>query len=229
MRFRFAIAALCLTVSGSLAPDGGAELPQFPLRSDWVGEEVIARPTAGGPESVPRQLFGVWRVSLCVKPGWHRGHAWIRYENLHTGEIHTVGRFQRNVRATRRRETRETLYPRTSTSGLHWDYDWRFEHQVRQGQYVVGSVTVRDPLIFGHDDLLEYGVVRDNCITYARDAWQYYSGQHFDLAIIHTPEGFLRTIEQQAPAPAARDDLHDRPEIRNVMSHELRRLPPIHR
>ena len=172
MRHPWATLAICLLLAFGPAHAPLAELPNFPLRADWVGDEVLAAPTAGGPDVVPRQLFGLWRVSLCVKPGLHRGHAWIRYQNMHTGEVHTVGRFQRNVRPTRRRATRETLYARTTQSGLHWDYDWRFEHEVRQGKYVVGSVDVRDPLVFGYDDLSGHGVIRDNCITYARDAWR---------------------------------------------------------
>ena len=208
---------------------GRGELPKFPLRTDWVGDEVIAAPTAGGPEAVPQQLFGLWRVSLCVKTGMHRGHAWIRYENVHTGEVHTIGRFQSYVRPTRRRQTREVLYPKTKEAGLHWDYDWRFEHEVRQGKYLVDSVVVRDPMVFGHNDLHGHAIVRDNCITYARDAWAYYSGQHVDLAIIHTPENFLRRIEDMDGDDRERfggEGLADRPQ-RWAEHSSLRRLPPV--
>ncbi len=214
--------ALVVCAGQALAPTAAAETPRFLLRSDWADDDVLAAPTAGGPQAVPRQLLGLWRVSLCVKRGLHRGHAWIRFENVYTHEVHTIGRFQRNVRPTRRRATGEVLYARTEQSGLHWDYDWRFEHQVRRGEYVIGSVTVRDPIVFGHDDLLGHGTVRANCITYARDAWQFYSGQHFDLAIVHTPEGFLRTIHRDGvdTTPAA----HARPAGHSAL---LRRLPPV--
>ena len=231
MPYQRIILAFCLSLLAlGPAPTARSELPHFPLRTDWASDEVLAAPTAGGPETVPQQLFGVWQVSLCVKPGFHHGHAWIRYENIDTGEVHTIGRFQRNVRATRRRSTREILYPRTTESGLHWDYDWRLEHEVRQGKYVVGSVVVRDPFIFGHDDLAGHGVIRDNCITYARDAWQYYSGQHFDLALLHTPEGFLRTIEsegQNAHAHSPDGQVGTESVNPRLAERDLRRLPPV--
>ena len=204
--------SFCLWVGAAL--EANAALPHVPIVADWVGEEVLAAPGAGGPEKVPRQLFGTWNVSLCVKAGLHRGHAWIRYQNVETGEVHTVGRFQKNVRPTKRRSSRVTLYPRTKESGLHWDYDWRFEHEVRQGKHVVGSVVVRDPLIFGYEDADGHGVIRDNCITYARDAWQYYSGQQYQLAVIHTPEGFLRTIARDdavTPPTASSREFADEP------------------
>ena len=216
-----------LTTTSAIVHNVRAELPQLPLRTDWVGDDVIAAPTAGGPDVVPQRLDGLWKVSLCVRPGLHRGHAWIRYENVHTGEVHTIGRFQSHVRPTRRRDTRETLYPRTRRAGLHWDYDWRFEHEVREGKYVVDSVLVRDPIIYGHDDPLGHGIIRDNCITYARDAWHHYSGQQIDLAIIHTPEGFLRTLQRELPAEPLQANLNGPIRIRNAMRGELRRLPPI--
>ena len=219
MRSRTITVAILLLVSAA-AQTAPAELPKFPLRTDWAGDEVIAAPTAGGPEKVPQQLFGLWRVSLCVKPGMHRGHAWIRYQHVHTGEVHTVGRFQRHVRPTRRRATGEILYPSTKTSGLYWDYDWRFEHEVRAGKYTIGSVVVRDPTIFGHEDLQGHGTIRNNCITYARDAWQYYSGQQIELALVHTPEGFLRSIENEV------QDIPGRSSPR-MASQALRRLPPV--
>lgn len=194
--------------------DASAATPDLLRRTDWVGDEVIHAESAGGPEVVPDRLSGDWRVSLCVKEGLHRGHAWIRYENIRTGQVHTVGRFQKNVRPTRRRSTGEVLYPRTRVSGLHWDYDWRYEHEVRQGQYIVGSVLVRDPWIFEHDDPYGHRTLRDNCVTYARDAWEYYSGQRYDLSLVHTPEGFLHTIERIGDGHAAE-------------SVALRRLPPV--
>ena len=195
-----------------------AEVPHFPLRADWVGNEVLAAPAIGGPDAVPRQLFGQYRVSLCVKPGMHRGHAWIRYENLRTGEVSTIGRYQRNVRPTRRKDTREVLYPKTTESGLHWNYEWRYEHKVRQGEYVIDTVVLRDPVIFGHDELSGHRTVRHNCITYARDAWQFYSGQRFDLALIHTPENFLREINREGVSPTHAAD---------EPTTALRRLPPV--
>ena len=230
MLYRLSVLCLGLVFTWNAALSTSAELPQFPLRTDWVGDDVLVASTAGGPDSIPQRLPGVWRVSLCVKPGLHRGHAWIRYQNVHTGDVHTIGRFQRYVRPTRRRGTRETLYPRTNQSELHCDYDWRFEHEVRQGKYIVDSVVVRDPIIFGHEDVRGHGVVRDNCITYARDAWQYYSGQQFDLALLHTPACFLRSIDRESratpsnlmPAQTGREKTTDRMAIR-----ELRRLPPV--
>ncbi len=191
-----------------------ASTPDLLRRTDWAGDEVVQAPTAGGPEVVPDRLSGDWRVSLCVKEGLHRGHAWIRYENVRTGEVHTIGRFQKNVRPTRRRSTGELLYPRTKVSGLHWDYDWRYEHEVRQGEYIVESVYVRDPWIFEHDDPYGHRTLRDNCVTYARDAWEYYSGQRYELSLVHTPEGFLHTIERASEGRAAE-------------SAALRRLPPV--
>lgn len=203
---------------GLLASAATAELPKVLTRADWVGDDVIQVAGTGGPETVPKRLYGTWRVSLCVRPGWHRAHAWIRYENVVTGEVHTVGKFQKWVRPTRRRRDGEVLYPGTRTAGLHWDYDWRYEHEVRQGKYVIDSVVVHDPWIFRDDDPRGHGTVRNNCVTYARDAWAYYSGQQFDLPVLHTAEGFLRKVADSETGEVS---------LANDPSR-LQRLPPVH-
>lgn len=154
-------------------------------RPTWV-DEPIMRATVLGPDQIPHQLRGVWRIGLCVKEGITKGHCWIRYENVHTGEVHTVGRFQKGIRGVRDRRTREWLYPDIEVSGLYWDFDVRHELDVRQGKYLLSTVVARDPRIF-RENTHGHGTVRNNCVTYARDAWRYYAGREYELSLLHLP------------------------------------------
>lgn len=178
-------------------PGAGAEL-LLPFGADWV-DGPVQRAERLGPKEIPYRLEGWWRVSLCVKEGLHRGHAWIRFENVHTGMVHTIGRFKDGVRGVRHRATREWLYDPITVSGLYWDHDIRYEHEVRQGEYLQGTVLLEHPWVYRGDNVFGHGVIRNNCVTYARDAWKFYSGQELDLSWIHTPERLLKSATDRKP------------------------------
>ena len=52
------------------------------------GDSVLRSKTV---DQAPRQLSGVWYVSLCASSG----HAWIRFQNESTGEVHTLVPYNR--------------------------------------------------------------------------------------------------------------------------------------
>lgn len=157
-----------------------------------VAEEPT-RPTAPGltqalgPDAIPEQLPGVWRVGLCIKGSTH---AWIRFENVNTGEVHTVGRYA--ILAGGR--------PPVTRSGLQWDRDLRREEDVRAGKYLLLTVEITDPKIYrGLTNGYGHGLIKNNCATYARDAWRHYSGETYRLSFIETPQDLLARVLERHP------------------------------
>ena len=184
-----------------------------------------------GPDEIPDHLPGLWKVSLYVKEGYLRGHAWIRYENLANGEAHTVARFLKGIDDVRHPITGLELVPSIEITGLHWDYDLRFEHEIQGSKYCIDSVVIRDPKIFRGSGIYGHGVVRNNCITYGRDAWCYYTGRQYELAAIHLPNRLLRearkSVSETPSNPEGRYSLQYISALRRDISAAcVQRLPP---
>jgi hypothetical protein len=152
-----------------------------------------------GPSRLPRQLSGLWVVSLCVSDT----HAWIRYQNVETGEVHTCGRYGRGFGSITDSHTGQRLWPAARSSGVQWDMDMMYDHGLRMDMKVLRSTLVRNPIIyrgalhgFGHLG------IRINCVTYARDAWYFYTLEYYLLPPIASP-GALASRALAGPPPRA--------------------------
>lgn len=149
-----------------------------------------------GPHELPARLEGVWKISLCISGP----HSWIRFEHTDTGDVHTLGRYKQGVGGIRNVTTGEQVWPDAALSGVQWDLDLQHEGDVRQGKYRLVSVLVENPPIYrGRDDGFGYHLLRNNCTTYARDAWHYYSGEGYPLPIVHTPGHLLVGVLKRHP------------------------------
>lgn len=144
-----------------------------------------------GPEQLPERLSGEWTVSLCVKTS----HAWIRFENDESGEVHTLGSYKKGAGGVRDPRSFRWLHPPVTTSGVQWDIDLRHEEEVANGNYRLLNVRVKDPVIFrGHKNGFGHGGYRNNCTTYARDAWHFYSRQWYELPFVETPKSLYEAV-----------------------------------
>lgn len=137
-----------------------------------------------GPDALPACLPGLWRVSLCAS--WE--HNWIRLENMETGELHTLGRYFQGTGAEFDRRTGQQVWPAAPACGVIWDMDLKFHRGVRADGRVLRTCDVRNPRIYrGHANGYGHGVIRLNCVTYARDAWHFYTGEWYALPPIALP------------------------------------------
>jgi hypothetical protein len=137
-----------------------------------------------GPDQIPHQLAGLWEVGLCLG----NQHAWIRYQNLHTGQVHTVARFLEGFGGYTDRETGQLVVPNVPVSGVWWDQDLRFEKLVADGKFLFVTVVVQDPVIWrAKGKVFGYHLARDNCVHFVRDAWHFYSGEWYDLPAVTIP------------------------------------------
>jgi hypothetical protein len=142
------------------------------------------------------QLHGLWKVSLCIT----RGHAWIRYESVDTGEVHTIGRYSKGEGGRVDPQTGRQVWPETQEAGLQWDMDLRYEPHIRKGRFLLLSVLVDSPrIIRGEKDGYGHGIWHVNCVTYARDAWACYTGEYYDLPIIALPDDFRAEVVRRHP------------------------------
>lgn len=150
-------------------------------------ELVVPVPTS----QLPEQLPGVWKVSLCAK----KGHTWIRFENQTTKEVRTLGRFARGVGGKWNRETRSWDWRPAPVSGVLMDMELRHEPSIKKGYYILLSVYAKDPKIFrGINNGVGHHGIRNNCVTYARDAWHFYSNEWYNLPPIHTPASLRKRV-----------------------------------
>ncbi len=164
---------------------------------------AVPHPALGqihGPRRLPAQLSGPWMVSLCVGDT----HAWIRYQNMDTGEVHTCGRYGRGFGSITDSLTGKPLWPAAGTSGVQWDMDLQYDRGLRKDMRVLRSKLVRNPIVyrgtfngFGH-----FGV-RINCVTYARDAWYFYTREFYPLPLIASPRALAERAGHGPPPQAA--------------------------
>lgn len=137
-----------------------------------------------GPEHLPGQLPGLWRVSLCVSAS----HAWIRFEHAETGELHTIGRYVRGCGGIIDWRTGRWVWPNAPVCGVIWDMDVKYDLGLRRDGRVVRTCFVRDPIVYrGERNGYGHYVVQSNCATFARDAWCFYTGEYYRLPPVATP------------------------------------------
>ncbi|MFO0889689.1 MAG: hypothetical protein U0790_11190 [Isosphaeraceae bacterium] len=155
-----------------------------------------ARAQIHGPTQLPVQLPGLWIVSLCVSDT----HAWIRYQHTVTGEIHTCGRYGRGFGSITDSSTGKRLWPAAVSSGVQWDMDIQYDRGLRRDMRVLRSTLIRNPIIY-RGTLNGFGHlgVRINCVTYARDAWYFYTREYFPLPVIASPRALAARAEKGPP------------------------------
>lgn len=146
-------------------------------------------------------LPGRWLVSLCVSR--NRGHTWIRFENVETGEVRSISRFHLFVGGWFDRERGRWNYGPTWRTGLHMDRDQRYEADIADGGGAGGIILlftyIDDPPIYVGGGVTGHGVVRNNCVSYTRDAWYFYTGELYELPGIHSPTDLINSIAERHP------------------------------
>jgi hypothetical protein len=147
-----------------------------------------------GPAGLPLQLPGLWRISLCVS----RGHAWIRFQHVETGEVHTLARYAGGFGGELDWRTLRSTWPRARCCGVVWDHDLKYDLGVRTDGCALRCGYVWHPRIYrGRANGHGHCVVRMNCATFARDAWHFYTGEWYDLPLIATPSALQRSVCQR--------------------------------
>lgn len=106
---------------------------------------------------------------------------------METGKVHTTGRYK-NGYGGRIDENGTFIDPPIAVSGIQWDKDTLKEEGIKNNKFAIRSVTVCNPVIFKGENQFGYGVWGNNCATYARDAWYYYSGEYFYMPGPDFPE-----------------------------------------
>jgi hypothetical protein len=149
-----------------------------------------------GPRELPDKLAGIWKVSICAT----RHHTWIRFENVHTHEVRTLGRFQKGAPGLTDSRTGQAIIPPLQESGVHMDLDLMFEDEIRSGRFILLSVILKNPTIYrGGNNGFGYTFCRQNCTSYARGAWQFYSGEDYPQLWLDMPEDFAYFIWKRHP------------------------------
>lgn len=174
----------------------GCLILEIPFASGFIKAGDGAEPATHsarksiGPDEIPEQLEGRWKVSLCIS----RGHTWIRYQNLKTGEVRSISRYHLLVGSAYDLRHLKWIHRPTMQTGLYMDRERLVDDQVLEGKCLMLSTFVDDPVIFQHDESHGHGIVVNNCVTYARDAWHFYTGEWYELPPVHAPADLLRGV-----------------------------------
>ncbi|MBL8850674.1 MAG: hypothetical protein JNG89_13425, partial [Planctomycetaceae bacterium] len=124
-----------------------------------------------GPADLPDELPGRWRISLCVSDS--NDHAWIRFENPENGSIRSIGRYHLLVGGWFDRAHLRWNYAPTLRTGLHMDREQGREADLADGSEILRTAWVENPRIYVARGPRGHALVRNNCATYARDAWHF--------------------------------------------------------
>jgi len=186
---------LCVMSGMAFAAESLAAAPPAAAPPTTAAHSEVREPT--GPKDVPEMLPGRWSASLCIAE--NNGHAWIRLENLETGEVRTIGRYHLLVGGWFDREHFRWYYPPTFRTGLYMDREQKSEFLETAQASVLLTETVEDPQLLIGGRATGHGFVRNNCVTYTRDIWYVLTGEHFDLPPIHTPRALRKAVETAHP------------------------------
>jgi hypothetical protein len=169
------------------------EVVRFPVPRS-LGPVCCIAARQRGPEGIPAMLPGVWHVTLCFESGHVAArHCWLRYQNVHTGEVHTLARFVKG-KGGWMDENGDWIAPPAEESGLVWDHDLKRECDVLKGRVHMISVVRTNPCIYrGWDDGYGHGRIINNCATWCRDAWEYHTGERAELMLLAHTTGKLHT------------------------------------
>lgn len=177
------------------------ETPRLWAERRHSTNQMIGIP-ASGPDAVPCQLPGPWKVSLCIESRYGKcGHTWIRFEHAETGEVHTVSRYLKGTGGIVDAQTGQWMYEPAEVNGIQWDHDLSREHLIGTTDVCLVTARVENPRVYrGANDGYGHGVVVNNCVTHARDAWFYYSGEKYPLDQgLHTADTLLHGVMQNHP------------------------------
>jgi hypothetical protein len=157
---------------------------------------VLRKPL--GPAELPEMLPGRWKVSLCVLSP--PGHAWIRYENVATGEVRSISRFHLLVGGWFDDKQFQWNYGPTVKTGVSMDREQSIEHKYARDRYLLLSTYLDNPRIYkGDHNGRGHGMAVNNCATYTRDAWYFYTGEYYSLSRIHEPAELRRVVIDHHP------------------------------
>lgn len=148
-----------------------------------------------GPDEMPCRLPGRWKITLCILIDCPDiGHTWLRYQNLDTGEVHTVGRYMKGRGG-------DECTPAAPVSGTIYDIDLKRESTLYCPDVYRISCLVNDPIVYkGANCGWGHGGVRNNCVTHCRDGWCYFTHEYYPLGhFIHSPKELLRELAKQHP------------------------------
>jgi len=144
-----------------------------------------------GPSELPGRLAGAWEISLCVGDS----HAWIRFQNVETGEVHSCGRYGKGFGGITDKISGLSVWPPAHVGGVLWDMDRMYELGLRRDKRVLRVVQVANPVIYrGAFNGYGHCGVRMNCTTYARDAWWFYTGEYYHLPLIASPDALQTQV-----------------------------------
>jgi len=190
---------LVLLLAGTTAPARAESEAQSPAPAAGDAEassRIALEVCRKGPGELPERLEGVWKVSLCISDG----HTWIRFENVKTSRVHTLGRYFIGNGGWWDKKARRWIYPPAARSGVYLDRELRCEADVHSGKIPMLSVLVRNPRIYrGRGNGFGHWGVQNNCVTFARDAWHYYCGEAYPLPRIHAPDDLLYEVLRRHP------------------------------
>jgi hypothetical protein len=198
------VSALVFGLPGALAWNGalceGA-------RADNTSDSVVRKPTP--PDELPDYLPGRWKVSLCVSR--NPSHAWIRFQNIETGEVRTISRYHLLVGGWFDFKEFRWNYGLTTRTGVYMDREQPLEDKVQQGKCLLLSTVVDDPKIYRGESASGHGLVVNNCVTYTRDAWEFYTGEKYEMPSMHAPSDLLRAVMLRHPEVARRTNVEPAP------------------
>jgi hypothetical protein len=147
-----------------------------------------------GPGDLPQRLDGRWRIGLCVDGG----HCWLRFESLETREVHTLSRVRKGWGGVRDDETGDWSLPPADVSGVHWDRELHRDARC-QGRHILLTIERRDPPIYHGSNASGYGAITNNCATFVRDGWEFYTGERFWLLWPHLPNELEHAVLVKHP------------------------------
>lgn len=154
-----------------------------------------------GPEGIPQMLPGVWHVTLCLETGNVAArHCWFRYQNVHTGEVHTLSRFIKGGGWWVDQNDNWISAP-AEVAGLVWDNDLKREVEIQQGRVHMLNVIRTNPCIYrGWNNGYGHCGAMKNCATWCRDAWEFYTGEKARLLpLIHATGTLHGSLNRMHP------------------------------
>lgn len=194
-----AVTTVWLTDCVAAAPTSSAT--GNPATADLIPGEIDFRARVRTFDQLPQQLLGPWRITLCLRGN----HAWLRFDSLDTGVVHTLGRYRQGWADQRNADTHHLVVPAAPVSGVLLDQDLYSELHSAHFAHHTLTMVVENPVIFrGRDHGRGYGVWTNNCTTFARDAWHFYGGTKYRLLWPHVPadlfDAIRRDYQQRQPA-----------------------------
>ncbi len=154
------------------------------------------------PDQMPCRLKGTWKITMVLEVDCNQfGHAYLRYENVDTGEFHTIGRYCRGWGNARELIGNPSPVGPSPFSGVVWDLDAAREPEYQARKFYAISTVKTDPFVLrGINGGWGHGGLVNNCNTHVRDAWHCYTGEWYDLCPVwHTSNHLLSQIAKRHP------------------------------